>query len=812
MPARSPELSLAIVPSERELQESVFDLHQYLSDLKAPLMVADSVALLLRYPPDFLAAQIHAWVAAQALDAPVADYLYHGAKKIAMMGELELVSRDVLGQYLGRLGVALLPYCPEADRDLLKQNFERLGQAAPASVAGVAGILHRQSGSQAPAAAGPAATGETLSREVRRLSLLLEHLRPLASGTAAPERRTELASQFMTAAAVQSTSAKELEQRLAPLGQFGIETAMEQVFRTLAQSLAGWALPRVEGQVPIASREQLEAMRRIVALAEDPAEVAKRYRELVHAAIEQFNEGQLGRAMTMFELAERLAAERKVEAALVEPLRQGHEYLDQERLRRCGERSDQRAQLRPILSFFTALRPEGLLASLDGEGSRERRHQLLALLEVHEQAARSAAWERLKASVEPGAEVDPYFQMNLVYLLRIIPRPPEASVEDEVNVTMRVSGRSSPPPLVKQVIAYLAYCRHEKAERALATYLRVFESMLIQPDTAVYPPEDLEVLLDRTCAALARYGTPRAWRLLIDHGLKNDGRLGSPFLRLAEAGRLDLSSSRDLVERILAALRPELPKSGVLAFAAMTNEDKALALIQALAGTPLPEVQQTLQEIASKHRERRIGEAAAKALHSLANAAKPPAPAGLSGDLDLFGLPNLLQTIGQSQLTGVLSLMGVDGMARATLLFEGGLFRGGQQGGILGEEAVYQLLERPFHGTFAFVGRADVGSQPHVGPPQQVFEILMEGVRRYDEYKRAAAIVPDAARLKPTGKSHGCPESEDADFAVLVWTHVSSGKTPEQCEAAISTDGYRIRRLLANWVEEGALQQLQGAA
>jgi hypothetical protein len=93
-----------------------------------------------------------------------------------------------------------------------------------------------------------------------------------------------------------------------------------------------------------------------------------------------------------------------------------------------------------------------------------------------------------------------------------------------------------------------------------------------------------------------------------------------------------------------------------------------------------------------------------------------------------------------------------------------------------------------------------------------VFEILMEGVRRYDEYKRAAAIVPDAARLKPTGKSHGCPESEDADFAVLVWTHVSSGKTPEQCEAAISTDGYRIRRLLANWVEEGALQQLQGAA
>jgi hypothetical protein len=385
-------------------------------------------------------------------------------------------------------------------------------------------------------------------------------------------------------------------------------------------------------------------------------------------------------------------------------------------------------------------------------------------------------------------------------------------VEDEVNVVMRVSGRSSPAPLVKQVIAYLAFCRHEKAERALATYLRVFESMLIQPDTAVYPPQDLEVLLDRTCAALARYGTPRAWRLLIDHGLKNDGRLGTPFLRLAEAGRLDLSGSRDLVERILAALGPELPKSGVLRFATVTNESKALALIQALAGTPLPEVQHALQEIASKHRERKIGEAAAKALVSLASAGKPAAPAGLSGDLDLFGLPNLLQTVGQSQLTGVLSLIDVEGKARATLLFEKGRFRGGQHGSVLGEEAVYQLLEQPFHGTFAFVSRADVDSQPHVGPPQEVFEVLMEGVRRHDEFKRAAAVVPDTAQLKPTGKPHSCPESEDADFAVLVWTQVSSGKTPQRCEASINTDVYRVRRLLANWVEEGALRQIEAAA
>src|SRR5205814_908380 len=143
-------------------------------------------------------------------------------------------------------------------------------------------------------------------------------------------------------------------------------------------------------------------------------------------------------------------------------------------------------------------------------------------------------------------------------------------------------------PLVKQVIAYLAHTRHEKAERALITYLRVFENMLLQPETAAYSVGDLEVLLDRTCAALARYGTPRAWRAMVDHGLRPELHLGSTMARLAEAGKQDLSSSKDIVERLVAALRAEMPRT-VLGFAVLKNEARIAALIQALSGTPLPE-------------------------------------------------------------------------------------------------------------------------------------------------------------------------------------------------------------------------------
>jgi hypothetical protein len=93
-----------------------------------------------------------------------------------------------------------------------------------------------------------------------------------------------------------------------------------------------------------------------------------------------------------------------------------------------------------------------------------------------------------------------------------------------------------------------------------------------------------------------------------------------------------------------------------------------------------------------------------------------------------------------------------------------------------------------------------------VGAPQDVVSLLMEGVRRHAELQRAAAVVADRARLKATGQPHTSPDDEDPDFTTLVWNQVLSGRTPRECEAATSVDPYRVRRLVARWVEEGALQ------
>jgi hypothetical protein len=261
------------------------------------------------------------------------------------------------------------------------------------------------------------------------------------------------------------------------------------------------------------------------------------------------------------------------------------------------------------------------------------------------------------------------------------------------------------------------------------------------------------------------------------------------------------------VERILAAVRAELPRAGMLGMVTKGNEDKTASLIQALSGTPLPAVRALLREVADKHARRKTGEAAAKALRALDNVGKPPPPApGLSGDLELFGLPNLLQTLGQSQFSGVLTIMDSQRRPAATLIVEKGVYRGGQCGTVKGTEAVYQLLERPFPGTFAFVTRSDVAAQWHLGPEQDVLPLILEGVRRYDEFNRAAAVAPDHVRLKPSGKPHSALPDEDPAFAAALWQQLSTQRSVLECEVTMAVDSYRVRRVVAHWIEEGSLQ------
>jgi len=843
-----------------DVREALGELQRYLSDSIAPLMVAEAVELLFDYPVELAALEINAWTAAQYRGrmgaVPVSDYLFHAVDKIYQLGQYRLVPQERLSQYLGALVPVVVEQCPEEDRDLLRGNLARLGEGSSILAAPV-DVLHRQLGSQGslasnvPGAAGAAgaapAPPEEVSRSLKRFSLLLERWEAAGGGKAgagnpgettatgtgtgsgrpgtadgeraeasarARKKDEALLSQLLANAAAGATSDGELAKSLEKLRRIGLEMQTAEAFRVLGRSLPGWFMPpgveAADQSGSTARGSASAAIRRIVTLPEDPTEVAKRFGEMLQAAVEQLNAGSLPRAVKMFEVADRLIAEKRVEPAAVDAARRkAFDALDFERLRSLQEEPDKHGLLRKILEFFPGLRIPALLDGIRTEEKRERRRLLLSLLEVHGPEARVAALEGLQALVHSGTppSQDWHFKRNLLYVLRRLPRAADQPLETEMDLLTRLSEPGLPPPLVKEAIAALGQIRHERAEAILISRIHGLEQILLKKGDAPFDEAELQPLLDRAVATLAKTGTPTARRAVVEHGLKKKGPLGDAAARLSELGAQDLSEDPELVALLVRHLRGEMPFK-MLGLVLKRDEEKLAHLIDALAGTPTQEVRQAFGQIVESFPKQEFAAKAAKALSGFdAKAGGEPLAASLQGDLELFELPSLLQSLGVSEVTGALTLRDKKAAAVGSISLEKGKVRTAQIGLVKGDDACYQFFERPFPGTFSFVKQDLPPRRDTDPPPREIVPILLEGMRRYDELQRLAALVPDelyvaAAGTKPTAH----PEEPDAVLQQQVWSRAAAGASPRLCEESIAADSYRIRRLFAHWFEEGSLK------
>jgi hypothetical protein len=804
-----------------EVREALTEMQLYFSDRVPPLTVGESLALLMGLPAGVLAQEIQSWVAGQfratAGVVPTAEYLFHALRKIYAVGEFQLVPAGQFTSYIEELARAVLELCPPADRELLKASLARLGDPESATATPVA-ILHRAD-TPPPLTARTSVADPHLTQEValglRRFSLLLERLEhePVASRSDAAPAQGQLVSQLVSSAAVSSASQRDLDEHLERLRQLGMGGGTDEMFRVLGGSLPGWVLPEAGGGfAPPASGSQAEAMERIVALSkEDPAESAKRFRQMVQVAIDQFNEGSLARAITILEIAQRVAQQKLVHSTVVERVRTTiHEKLDPDRLRKLAESPEKRPQLKKVMGFFLAFSPQGLLDSLRSEPKRDRRRLMLALLEAHGLPARMAALARLEASLRNTQErEDPQFQRNLLYILRLIPHPPDAPWDAEMELLRQLARSSSPSFLVKEVTNNLGRVLEEshleKAERVLVLLLRGLERMLLRQEM-IYPPEDTLGLLDRTISVLARHGGPSAWAEVADHGLSAQAELGDTGARLAELGAQDLSAAPEVLRRLTEVLATELPRSALAPSG--KKEAWVVSLIRALSGTPAPPVRELFRDIATRYATRPTGQEAAKYLAGF-DAAASPIPTqstSLSGDLEVFGLSTLLQNMADLKATGNLTLLDVEGRPAATLLFERGKLASCQAGKLTGREALFELFEKPFTGTFGLVRRAQ--PEPPSASAEEVLPLVLEAIRRYDELQRATALVPDEACFVPTGVAPTRPPDEsDQAFWEVLWDRVGRGFSARRCEAEMPVDSYRVRHLLEHWLQEGALQR-----
>jgi hypothetical protein len=322
-----------------------------------------------------------------------------------------------------------------------------------------------------------------------------------------------------------------------------------------------------------------------------------------------------------------------------------------------------------------------------------------------------------------------------------------------------------------------------------------------------YRVEETEEMLDRTCAALAKLGTRPALRRVVDHALRTEAQLGETLPRLQHVGGCNLNRDPDLIRKLLESLQAMLPAK-LFGVVLGRRVEQATYLVKALSGTPEPPVLAIFEKIIERFPDREIAEQARQAMirFRTGEASESKSPASLTGDLELFALPSLLQSLSDSEQTGRLTITESNGSARAVLYLAKGKIVASEVGRLRGLDAVCQLFERPKPGSFSFehLPTDDFAAQSH--KPLDVMSTIMEAMRRDDEFQRNRAVIPDGSSMKPTHAKPTLPKTEsDQTFARSVWREAIRGTAPESCEGVIG-DAYRVRQLFVHWYETGALE------
>ncbi len=818
-----------------QLQDALDQLQQYLSDEIPPLFFATSAEVLIKASPEQVAAGLAAWASGQLKPLPIADYLFHGAKKLHLLGELGLVPKGVIEEFLSSLRPALISVCPIEDQQSFAADLDRihLGMAVGGSSVDVIYRSADRSGREdQPTRArirpmdsqdldGGFTDAPAVGTELRRLNHLLRRLEVASPAgttlvpTQAKGAGERAAAEALTQATAGAQSAAELQTFLTQLQQRGLPATPDGLMKMLAAQLPDWAVsaPKESESSPLGA---VRAMRKFIDLAKDQNEGLERYDELVSTAVNEFNEGSLGRAVTLLDLAERMAAEKVVDGAYVKGVqRRGRSMIDESRLRGFADQQDQHHLLRRFLHFFPELGPEALLAQLEEEENRDRRRYLLMLLAAQGEATRKAVMDDLAREATGNASFPWYYRRNLVHLLRTLPRVPGQDIDPEIDMMVRLSDPKGELPLVRESLLSLGQIQHERVATTLAARLNELEDALLGTRELPHEPEQLLALVDTATRSLLRQESAVARRSLVAHGLKRQAALGDTLERLARLSGQDLSKEGDLVDRITAALRAELPKKVLgLTLKSQRKVRNIEHLIESLCSTDLPAVQELLSEIAADYEGEPFAETASRTLKQLATHTEP-APeevpdVTLSGDLGLFGLPNLLQNLAESQIGGILLVYDAGGNVSAELCLEEGRLRRARAGKLKGRDAVYRLLEDPAPGRFVL--EEDTAAEPGdfgEGMVVPIPDLLFEGIRRFDEFNRAAAIAPDEARFKKgTKKPSQLEEETDGELAREVWRRAASGFSPAECETELPVDRFRVRRLFEHWVAEGSLEAL----
>lgn len=674
---------------------------------------------------------------------------------------------------------------------------------------------------------------EQVALGLKRFSMLVQTLERATERPEDPDRKP-LVTHLLSSAALGARNYQEFRDYLDRLKKLGLQDLhLEQLVRSVAETLPDWYLEGHASSQPHSAATV--AMERIVDLSEHEAEKSERLKEIVATAVEHFNRRRLGSALTLFELVERLLKTTELSPVVQKQIREtARPALQMGPFRKFVDDTEMHPQLRQVLNFFPDLRVEGLVRRLLKEQKRRARHLIMILLRIHGQEAREAVGELLISSTTlSGREWPWFFVRNLIRLLREVPVSGTSASDFELDAVASYADPSHAVQVVREAVAYLGTVAHPKA---VETLIRLFHSYReasagLREGAGV----DMAKIQSLALTCMLRSESPHARATALNAILVDSRRREENVQLVSVLGSVNLASDRHTLDLLLRSIRLRLPRhglSGTLHAVARqlpkngwmgkiwrlgaVKEAALRSLIQALAGTPTAEVTELLREIGDLALSDELVQTARKTRTSLEERSfdvDPSSEAILSGDLEVFGLPNIIQSLNHSEASGTLIIEAKESNREAAIRLQHGRFVDAKAGDLRGIEAFYLLMERPLRSSFRFV--ADDGQQPAKNP-QELRALLFEGMRRRDEFERLRLLVPDEVLLavsEGAGVVTLPADERDADFANRLWKLLTEGpKSSLALDSHGLSDPYRLRKLLAFWLESGQLHTADPAA
>ncbi len=189
-----------------------------------------------------------------------------------------------------------------------------------------------------------------------------------------------------------------------------------------------------------------------------------------------------------------------------------------------------------------------------------------------------------------------------------------------------------------------------------------------------------------------------------------------------------------------------------------------------------------------------------------AKLAGDPVERELRGDLRYFDIATLLQTLVNTEQSGILRIETNDGV-RAEIHLARGRITQADYRELKGEDAFYQIFADDLEGRFIFSGGNGESSEPTAAISTRPMNLLLEACRMKDELPRLANELGPAERtFTPLVETLVWTDTPTLETALMIWLKIADGATLATIQDEVPRCRFNTLSIIHRLLDSGLIQ------